>query len=177
MKKFCITLFLLSILLLTLFFGYTKKQPSGDQYLRLHVRADSNLAPDQQIKYSVKEVVINYLTPIVSMCNSKKQSIQKLKDNIKNVTLIVNNHLKSKGFNYACAVSINKEYFPTRIYKDLTLKAGYYDSLIIKLGSGSGDNWWCVVYPPLCFNNQTTAVEYISKIQEIIQHFKNKLKK
>ena len=66
------------------------------------------------------------------------------------------------------STKLNNEYFPTRAYDDLVLENGYYDALIIELGSGKGDNWWCVVYPPLCFADCTQKIEYKSKFLEII---------
>ena len=68
---------------------------------------------------------------------------------------------------------INNEYFPSRTYEDLTLNEGWYDALIISLGTGEGDNWWCVVYPPLCFTSGSCDIKYKSKILEIIRNFKN----
>ena len=59
--------------------------------------------------------------------------------------------LEARGFTYRSSVKLAVERFPTRTYGDLTLGEGYYDALIVNLGSGEGDNWWCVVYPPLCF--------------------------
>ena len=69
---------------------------------------------------------------------------------------------------------IRNEKFPTRVYGELTLDCGYYDALIINLGSGKGDNWWCVVYPPLCFTGEGQNYVYKSKIHEIIKRFYEK---
>ena len=77
--------------------------------------------------------------------------------------------LKEQGFAYSASAEIKKESFPTRVYGEYTLPAGEYSALIIRLGSGKGDNWWCVVYPPLCFASTDTDVIYKSKIQEIIE--------
>lgn len=77
-------------------------------------------------------------------------------------------------FSYRSKASVREEEFPTRVYEDLTLDAGYYDALILELGSGKGDNWWCVVYPPLCFTGGECGYVYKSKILEIIESFKKK---
>ena len=98
------------------------------------------------------------------MLNDKKSTLQN----------ICNAYLVAKGFTYKAKVSIKQEYFPTRIYDDLTLDAGYYDAIIVELGKAEGDNWWCVVYPPLCFAApRGKNVIYKSKILEIIEKFKN----
>ena len=83
------------------------------------------------------------------------------------VKRLIDGFLIKKGFNYRSRVEIRNEKFPTRVYEDLTLEAGYYDALIIELGEGKGDNWWCVVYPPLCFTGGEN-VKYRSKIYELI---------
>ncbi|MDE7301218.1 MAG: stage II sporulation protein R, partial [Clostridia bacterium] len=69
---------------------------------------------------------------------------------------------------------IREEKFPTRVYGDLTLDEGVYDALIVELGTGTGDNWWCVIYPPLCFTAANSDVEYRSIIYDIINKFFNK---
>ena len=76
--------------------------------------------------------------------------------------------LIKNGFNYGCKIAVKGENFPTRVYEGLTLSAGYYDALIIELGSGQGDNWWCVVYPPLCFTG-SDDITYRSKIWDLIK--------
>ena len=75
------------------------------------------------------------------------------------------------GFNYVSNIKINNEYFPTRTYANTTLESGYYDAVIIELGEAEGDNWWCVMYPPLCFvnkNENNMQIKYKSKIWEWI---------
>ena len=80
--------------------------------------------------------------------------------------------LAANGFSYVSRAQIRREDFPSRVYEGVTLEAGIYDALIVELGSGEGANWWCVVYPPLCFAGETGAdVQYRSRIWEIIQGF------
>ena len=86
---------------------------------------------------------------------------------------MANNVLKNEGFCYTSNALVTSEEFPTRTYQNLTLPEGVYDSLIVNLGTGSGNNWWCVVYPPLCFVNadNSSEVTYRSKLLEIINSF------
>lgn len=156
---------LLGVLLLT---GCTY---STNSYLRVHIRANSNSEKDQEIKYFVKDVIVEYLTPKLIDCKSKNEVICVLNDNLEKIKSVATQVLEENGFNYGCSVEINEEFFPTRTYDDLTLKADYYDALIVKLGSGSGDNWWCVMYPNLCFKEIDNVV-YKSKIKEIIDKIK-----
>ena len=82
--------------------------------------------------------------------------------------------LRARGYTYGARAQIRREKFPTRVYGELTLEEGVYDALIIELGEGVGDNWWCVIYPPLCFTSASADVEYRSIIYDIINKFKNK---
>lgn len=122
-----------------------------EDYLRIHIRANSNSEYDQQIKYKVKDAVVAALVPIADKITSKEQMIDLLKDNTQTLKQVVDNKLRELGQNYSSTVRICEEKFPTRSYEELTLGAGVYDAIIIELGSGEGDNWWCVAYPPLCF--------------------------
>ncbi len=141
-----------------------------DDILRIHIRANSNEVVDQNVKYRVKDAVVAYLTPIVAGCESIDVVIDKIECETNAITQVVNNVLTENGFDYGCRVGIREEYFPTRAYESCTLNANFYDALIISLGSGEGDNWWCVVYPPLCFRD-TKNVVYRSKIMEIIDKY------
>ena len=120
-------------------------------YLRIHIRANSNSEYDQQIKYQVKDAVVEALKPIANNIKNKEQMIEVLNENVHLLTAVVDNKLRELGQNYTSTVKICEEKFPTRSYEELTLGAGVYDAIIIELGSGQGDNWWCVAYPPLCF--------------------------
>lgn len=144
---------------------------NSNNYFRIHIRANSNSEIDQNMKYYIKDVVIEYMTPKLENCKTKSQVIDIIYDNIDNMTDLINLTLIENNFDYGCNIKINKEFFPTRTYEDLTLEADYYDALIIELGTGEGDNWWCVMYPNLCFNEPNNVV-YKSKIMEIIEKIK-----
>ena len=174
MKKNCIIFILIGIISLTVvFFSVEKRESVSTEYLRIHVRANSNEEKDQQIKYQIKDRLVAYLTPFVAQASTKSQAISLLNEKSEQMESICNSYLSLKGFNYSAKVKIVNEYFPTRVYEDTTLESGYYDSIIVELGSAKGDNWWCVVYPPLCFVN-SAPVSYRSKILEIINNFKNR---
>ncbi|MCL2622003.1 MAG: stage II sporulation protein R [Firmicutes bacterium] len=141
-------------------------------FLRIHIRANSNLEIDQDVKYLVKDKVIDSLTPLFANINTREQAINAIKNNLKYVENIANAVLLENNFTYGVKARVANEYFPTRVYNDVSLAQGFYDALILELGQGAGDNWWCVVYPPLCFldNNigGASGVLYRSKLQEII---------
>ena len=173
MNKFCISLICLSIIVLTIVFGNTTPETKVE-YLRIHIRANSNDEDDQRVKYLVRDEVVEYLVPVVAGCESKKALQNALNQHISSIEKVADGVLCNYKKEYRSTAVVREEEFPTRIYGDLTLEAGYYDALIIELGSGEGDNWWCVVYPPLCFVGSANGenFKYKSKIAEIISDWR-----
>lgn len=173
MKKICVILFLLILIIV----GATILPQNEDyDYLRLHIRANSNLAIDQNVKYRVKECVVEFLTPLFVDVKSKDEAIEIVDSNKQNLKAICDKTLKENGFNYTSNIKVDNEYFPTRTYQNVTLESGYYDAVIIELGEAVGDNWWCVMYPPLCFVNNfenNTQIKYKSKILEWLESLFN----
>jgi stage II sporulation protein R len=145
------------------------------EFLRLHIRADSNLTADQNVKYKVKEAVIRHLTPLVSECRDRSEAMRALKNGLPGIRAAADSVLSRNGFSYRSEALLKEEVFPDRSYDGVVLPAGVYDALIINLGSGKGDNGWCVVYPPLCFQDaggsDGNGITYKSKIAEIIKDF------
>ena len=176
MKKFVLVLIsiiaILGTVLLVKNMG-TSAQADTD-YLRIHVRANSNSQTDQSIKYIVKDEVVKFITPYAAQCTDKEKAISIISDILPEIEEVCDGVLKENGFSYKSKASVRAEEFPTRVYGDLTLESGLYDALIIELGTGTGDNWWCVIYPPLCFTSGTASVQYRSAIMDIINKFKNK---
>jgi stage II sporulation protein R len=174
MKKFCITFLVLFIILLTAVIATTTTTQTAQQdYLRIHVRANSNSDADQSIKYLVKDDVVTFLTPYVAQCNTLEKAQATLGGLLGDIEKVCNQTLSAHGFSYTAHASIRNENFPTRVYNNITLEAGIYSALIIELGEGVGDNWWCVIYPPLCFTAGNGNVTYRSLIYDIISKFFN----
>ena len=174
MKKFAAIL--LSIVAVIATVALIKNMQSTAQadtdYLRIHVRANSNSQTDQSIKYIVKDEVVRFITPYAAQCTDKERAIKIISEILPQIEEVCDKVLKEHGFSYTSKASVRAEEFPTRIYGELTLESGIYDALIIELGSGTGDNWWCVIYPPLCFTSGTASVQYRSAIMDIINKFK-----
>ena len=169
MKKLCIIVAILTIIIVAFAVGQ-REEVTNTEYLRIHIRANSNSDFDQDIKETVRADVINYLTPYISNSIDKQDAIKTLNKHLEEVQTVVDNVLSKNGLGYRSKVSVKKEQFPLRTYNDVTLPSGVYDALIIDLGNAEGNNWWCVVYPPLCFTN-SVEYEYKSKIQEIIDKY------
>ena len=141
-------------------------------YLRLHIRANSNSSVDQDVKYEVKNAVVEFLSPVFCTVESKEKAIELVNSYSASIKAKCEQVLKSKGFNYSVNIKVDNEFFPTRTYANTTLESGCYDAVIIELGQAQGDNWWCVMYPPLCFvnkNENINQIKYKSKIYEWFQ--------
>ena len=178
MKNLCIIFLSFVIISLTAlgFSGALATKEEGDfgEYLRIHIRADSNENEAQAVKYKVRDRVVEYLTPIVAECQTKQAAMQKMQSALKGIEKVTCAVLQENGFLYGATASLDTERFPTRVYGEYVLPAGEYSALILRLGSGQGNNWWCVVYPPLCFvGDEHANVIYKSKIKEIIDKFYN----
>ncbi|MBQ3066776.1 MAG: stage II sporulation protein R [Clostridia bacterium] len=150
-------------------------QPTNQDFLRIHIRADSNNDVDQAIKFVVRDAIVQYLSPLLVGATTKQKAMEILASQLQNIQHVCDKVLLSNGFAYTSTVSLCAETFPDRSYNGINLPSGVYDALIVNLGSGSGNNWWCVVYPPLCFvggqPNGSNQVQYKSKLWEIVQQW------
>ena len=125
---------------------------------RLHVIANSDSPEDQNLKYIVRDELIKYMNTLAKDCTSKQEVIEIAQNNISNFENIAKKTIQDNGFNYNVTVEIGNFDFPTKTYGDITLPAGTYDSLKIKIGKSEGQNWWCLMFPPLCFVDVTTGI-------------------
>ena len=170
MKYILITISCIAIALILGLSGLVE-QESQVQYLRIHIRANSNSEQDQTVKYKVKDDVVEALIPLLSQIESFEEAVQVVGENFSMIEQVANQTLQDNGFSYTSSAKISNEYFPTRTYENVTLEEGYYDALILNLGSGEGDNWWCIVFPAFCFTQtkKSDNIVYISQIWEIIK--------
>lgn len=170
-----ISFFAIVIVAVILLFCVVPNGQTNAEYLRIHIRADSNSQADQAIKYKVKAAVVDYLTPYIACADSKQKAVATVQSRLSGLQAVADSVLAAEGFTYKCRARLATEEFPTRCYNGFTLSEGVYDALILDLGSGSGDNWWCVVYPPLCFVGEETDgsdnIVYRSLIRKIIDDF------
>ena len=172
MKKLLVLVLIFTAIAATVILaaGAQNAQAEND-YLRIHVRANSNEQIDQSVKYTVKDEVVKFITPYAARCTDNQTAMEVIGGILPEIEKVCDRVLKQNGFNYTSRASVRAENFTTRVYGDLTLESGIYDALIIELGTGTGDNWWCVIYPPLCFTSGTADVQYRSVIMDIINKF------
>ena len=141
-----------------------------DNVVRIHIRANSNSEIDQAVKLKVRDEITKYLSDILIECKDKKQALSLISQSQSKLAEIADNTLYNNNFKYSSAVSVEKSYFPEKEYDGYVFPEGEYDALIISLGTGAGDNWWCVAFPPLCFvsDGGEGEIVYKSWVKEIL---------
>ncbi len=137
--------------------SYTENVNSGlsDNLIRLHVVANSDSPEDQQLKSTVRDAVLEYVCNKVKDSDSIEQTSSIIADNISDIRSVAERTIYSNGSSYDVNTSLGLYPFPTKAYGDIVLPAGEYQALRIVIGKGYGANWWCVLFPPLCFVDVT----------------------
>ena len=125
--------------------------------LRLHVIANSDSDNDQNLKLKVRDSILHELQTGLNTATSPAQAKQYVASKFQNIKNTANYTIHQNGYSYSVKVFIQNRYFPVKTYGDLTFPAGYYDALCVEIGKAAGHNWWCVLFPSLCFENATTA--------------------
>ena len=132
-----------------------------DSLIRFHVIANSDSEEDQNLKIKVKDKVIDYLYPYLNNSQSLDESRQIIKDRMQEVKKLAEEVIKDNNYEYSIKVELSRENFPDKSYGKITLPQGNYEAFRIIIGDGQGKNWWCVMFPPLCFVDESKAeVEY-----------------
>ncbi len=130
----------------------------AEQIIRLHVRADNDSDEAQELKMKVKSSVVAYIEPLLRDSAGIEESRQILNDNIEAIRDNALDTLKEYGCEDNVSVYFENAYFPAKAYGDVTFPPGEYEAFRIDIGSASGRNWWCVLYPPLCFVDASYGV-------------------
>lgn len=123
----------------------------ASKIIRFHVRANSDSDEDQELKLMVKDAVVSYLSEDMMTAGSKDDSATYIEAHIEEIEAIALEVIKEQGYSYTVNAYITTEYFPTKSYGDVTIPCGEYDAFRIDIGENAGNNWWCILYPPLCF--------------------------
>lgn len=165
MKKTIIFLFIISLI-----FICNNKQEIiiPKESIRFRLIANSNDIQDQALKLNIKTKLIKSIIPAIE----KSKTITESRNNINSSIDLIKEELNKYDIPYN--ISFGNNYFPQKMYKDVIYPEGNYESLVITLGNGLGDNFWCVLYPPLCLveENKNQNIEYKSLVKEIITKHK-----
>ncbi|WP_304341087.1 stage II sporulation protein R [Metaclostridioides mangenotii] len=129
-----------------------------EKLIRFHVIANSDSDEDQALKLKVRDEIISYLQPKLEKSKSIEESEKIIKSEYENLTNISNKVIVENGYDYNVKVGITYSKFPTKQYSNMVLPAGEYKALKVVIGKGEGKNWWCVMFPPLCFVDEENGV-------------------
>lgn len=133
------------------------QQDIADHIIRLHVIAHSDTDEDQALKLKVRNEVLTQIQNSLISADTQTAAETILNSMIPSIQTIAQNKVRAEGYDYAVHVVMEERYFPAKTYGDLTFPPGTYHALCIEIGEAKGKNWWCVLFPSLCFVNETTA--------------------
>ncbi len=129
-----------------------------EQIIRFHIKANSDDEEDQALKLRIRDEILDQIGDKFETSHSIEESREIILENLDNIKEIAEEEIKKEGKDYEVAVSLEKDQFPTRSYGDMVFPSGEYEALKLTIGEGVGKNWWCVMFPPLCFVDITHGV-------------------
>jgi len=166
MKKIIPILFVVFLI-----YGFTNKEEIliPDYAIRFRVIANSNSIEDQTLKLEVKNSLENELNKLMLQAKNSEEAKKLIEENIKNIRNTVNKYTKNN------TVSFGKNYFPEKEYQGVKYPSGEYNSLVVTLGNGIGNNWWCVMFPPLCLleakEEETEDINYSFYVKDTLSKY------
>lgn len=144
-----------------------------DDAIRIRVIANSNSEYDQEIKNIVKDNLQNDMYKLLYGVNDLEQVRELINSNLNSLEKTIEETLINENYSLPFSINFGMNYFPEKEFKGITYKEGYYESIVVTLGEGLGDNWWCVLFPPLCMieAEESTDVEYTTMAKTIIDKY------
>lgn len=143
------------------------QQGIAGEVFRLHVIANSDTEKDQELKLKVKTRIVEYLKEILGEDAGLEETKEAVLTHLTEIEQEAENLIEEQGFDYPVEVVVEKTYFPEKTYGDCTFPAGEYEALKVKIGSAKGQNWWCVLYPSLCFLDDTYGIVTEEKKEDL----------
>lgn len=173
LKKTCFLF--LTIILIYMVIGnvLAEKNLIPDDAIRIRVIPNSNSTYDQDMKAKVKDELQNSMYNLLKDVKGVDDARKVINSNLKNIDSNINNLFKKENYNQTFDINFGLNYFPEKEYKGIKYEEGYYESLLVTIGEGAGDNWWCVLFPPLCLieAEESTEVEYTSFVKEMLNKY------
>lgn len=160
LKTTLLIMFLLFVYVLIAASSYTKAVCTdiANNVFRLHVIANSDSEEDQNLKYIVRDSILSYVNGILENINNKEDVVLTINNHIDEIKNIAQQAVYNEGFTYDVEIEVGNFKFPTKTYGNISLPPGLYDALRVKIGNASGKNWWCVMFPPLCFVDVSSGI-------------------
>lgn len=144
------TKFIVVVLILCIFYSNATQKQIADNVVRLHIVANSNTAEDQELKLKVRDAILKHVSSRYPEGADREETAQYLKANLSEIEKIATQILRENGSNEVARAKYGVFSFPTKEYDNITLPAGMYEAVRVELGEAEGENWWCVMFPPLC---------------------------
>lgn len=163
MLKYILGLFIILLTFCFLSYRVYIQHEFASQLIRFHVIANSDRLEDQTLKLHVRDVIVNEMRERFRHASSRQEAEEVLIKSMNEIKTVAEEQIKREGKDYQVAVMMGDYVFPTKTYGDLTLPAGNYHAVRVVIGEGKGKNWWCVLFPPLCF---VDSVETLDKDQK-----------
>lgn len=164
MRKFFKNLIILFVLFAIFFmitaYSYASNVSAGlaDNIFRLHILANSDSEEDQALKLKVRDSILEYMKTLTEDTSDKQAVIEQSKKHTQDFKKIAETVIQENGYDYSVNIEIGNFYFPTKYYGNISLPAGNYDALKIEIGEAKGQNWWCSLFPPLCFVSVSSGI-------------------
>lgn len=173
MKKTIITLIVISITYMVIGVSAEEIVEIPSEAIRVRVIANSNSEYDQEMKNEIKTDVQLYMRELLKDAKTTEEARKIITENMKNLNNRLDMFLTQINYNEEFKINFGLNYFPEKEYKGIKYKEGLYESLLITLGEGKGNNWWCVLFPPICLleAEENEEIEYKSFVKEIIEKY------
>ena len=173
MKKTIIVFIIMILAYLIIGNVVAKANIIPDDAIRIRIIANSNSEYDQEIKNKVKDQVEYDMYNVLKNTEELEEARQKIIENLDYIEKNIDKTLQNEDYTLPFEINFGLNYFPEKEFKGIKYKEGYYESVVVTLGEGLGDNWWCVLFPPLCLieAEESTDVEYTTMIKTIIDKY------
>ncbi|MBH5320544.1 stage II sporulation protein R [Paenibacillus sp. GSMTC-2017] len=148
-----------------------------EEAIRLRILANSDSASDQLIKRVVRDEIVKTMNSWATGPVTIEEARETIQNNMPDIERVVSNVLKSRGYTYTFTAELGMVDFPTKMYGNKVYPAGLYEALLVTIGEGKGQNWWCVLFPPLCFIDATTGEASAASVDSTITEEKPKAEK
>ncbi len=145
----------------------TTEETLANGVIRLHIRANSDSPEDQSLKLKVRDRILKEAGHLFENTASTEEARIAASGNLEQIKTIAEDEIRRNGYDYPVNIRLGKSDFPMKVYNDLSLPAGTYEALVVEIGSGEGQNWWCVMFPPLCFVDEA-CTELSPESEEIL---------
>ena len=173
MKKTLLLIFFIILIYVIVGNVVAKEQLIPDDAIRIRVIANSNSDYDQNIKLKVKDTLQKDMYKLLENAKNVDEARSIINKNLYLVEKDIDKTLQKEEYPLPFSINFGLNYFPNKEYKGLVYEEGYYESVVVTLGQGLGDNWWCVLFPPLCMieAEENTDVEYTTMVKTIVDKY------